>query len=275
MNLNNKFDLHLHSKLSDGQSTREELLIKLINEGFKYVSFTDHNISDGCESILNDRITIINGVEIDCFYENKKIHMLGYGIKDNSKINLTMNQVSKINDTICRNMIRIINRKHDNIITKSDLKIYDNTFITKRNIATILLSKFPDKNIDYVYNNFIGSKSETYIKQEKMDVVDSINLIYASGGIPILAHPITIYRQCANDIEFETIIQELKNNGLIGMEIVNPKNPKDFQQYLLSVCVKYELIYTAGSDYHGLAQDYTNLHEYDEKYLFPLLQKVR
>ena len=54
-----KYDLHVHSTLSDGISSREELIKSAMNNDILYISFTDHNI---CESITtsHDNITIID-----------------------------------------------------------------------------------------------------------------------------------------------------------------------------------------------------------------------
>lgn len=269
-----KFDLHLHSNLSDGVATRDELISKMLSDDIKYISFTDHNVICECDNEVTDKITIINGVELDCTYENKKIHMLGYGVQNNIVIENALIDIAKRNDKICREMIEILNKKYNNIITSNDIKLFDNKLIKKRDIAVLLLNKFHGKNIDFVYNNFIGSKSGTYIRQEKLNALEVINLFSSVSAVSILAHPMTLYKQCVNDDEFEKIIKILKFNGLDGLEIVNPKNPEFFQDYLIKIGNKYDLIFTAGSDYHGIADNYSNSID-NEVYLIPLLNKIR
>lgn len=77
-----KIDLHMHSNISDGTDTPEELLSKIRQEKIDVFSLTDHDDIEGCESIRK-KITdkdpfFINGVEFSCMDENGKYHILGY-----------------------------------------------------------------------------------------------------------------------------------------------------------------------------------------------------
>ena len=267
-----KFDLHLHSNLSDGASSRAELVQQMIINNVQFISFTDHNIAKKYDADDN-RINIINGTELDCTYNKKKIHMLGYGATNNIIIEEQLKKIAKKNDKICREMILALNEKHGEIITPNDMIYFENKLIKKRDIAVLLLNKFNGKDINFIYNNFIGSKSDTYIYQEKLDVRTVLKLLNSANAVSVLAHPMTLYRQCSSPFEFEEIIAVLKSMGLDGMEIINPKNPKQFQDYLLYLGNKYDLIFTAGSDFHGHSYEYSKAID-DIAYLCPLLNKI-
>lgn len=268
-----KYDLHVHSTLSDGISSREELIKSAMNNDILYISFTDHNI---CESITtsHDNITIIDGIEIDCNYGSKKIHLLAYGINDLKKINEYLKQIKLENDYICRTAIKTLEHKYGIVISDSDISKYTNDLLNKRIIAKILLDKFNTDDVDYIYKNFIGSRSQSYIVQKKLQVKEAIELLKSLNSIIVLAHPITLFNQCSSINEFEAIMKNLFCYGLNGLEVINPKNTVEFSKYLEENRLFNDFIKTAGTDYHGNAEDYIGINYGSEKYLAPLLKAL-
>ena len=271
MNIN--YDLHVHSTLSDGISSREDLIKSALNNNILYLSFTDHNI---CESIttLSGNITIIDGIEIDCNCGSKKIHLLAYGINDLKKINEHLRQIKLENDYICRTAIKTLEYKYGITISDNDIRKYTNDLLNKRIIAKILLDKFNTDDVDFIYKNFIGSRSQSYIVQKKLQVEEAINLLKSLNSIVVLAHPITLLNQCSSINEFESIIKEFLYYGLDGLEVINPKNTIEFSKYLEENRLFSDFIKTAGTDYHGIAEDYKGVNYGGKKYLTPLLKAL-
>jgi hypothetical protein len=72
-----------------------------------------------------------------------------------------------------------------------------------------------------------------------------VALITKAGGLPVLAHPLTV-----NDPE--VMIAELKTAGLVGLEVHYNGYTEDERNSLARLAEKYDLIATGGSDYHGL-----------------------
>ena len=271
--MNVRFDLHVHSTLSDGASSRNDIIKTAINNNVSYISFTDHNI---CESSFNlaSGIKIIDGIEIDCVFEGKKIHLLAYGINDLKKINDILRKINLENDYICRLAIKILEQKYRIIISDNDIKKYTKDLLNKRIIAKILLEKFNTEDIDFVYRNFIGSRSQTYIRQKKLQLKETIDFLKSLNSILVLAHPITLFNQCSSINEFESMLKNFFSYGLDGLEVINPKNTIDFSDYLEHNIVFSDFIKTAGTDYHGVAEKYRGINYGNEKYLTPLLKRL-
>lgn len=268
-----KYDLHVHSTLSDGISSREELIKSAMNNDISCISFTDHNI---CESITSsyDNITIIDGIEIDCNYGDKKIHLLAYGINDLKKLNEYLKEIKLENDYICRIAIKTLEHKYGIVISDSEISKYTKDLLNKRIVAKILLDKFNTDDINYIYKNFIGSRSHSYIVQKKLKVKETIDLLKSLNSIVVLAHPITLFNQCSSINEFESILKTLFCYGLNGVEVINPKNTVEFSKYLEKNRLFSEFIKTAGTDYHGDAESYNGINYGSEKYLSPLLKAL-
>ena len=76
-------DLHIHSSVSDGTDTPEEILAKVREAGVKVFSLTDHDAVKGC-GVIRPLLEpgdpfFLNGVEFSCKDEQGAYHILGYG----------------------------------------------------------------------------------------------------------------------------------------------------------------------------------------------------
>jgi len=83
-----KVNLHIHTNLSDGILTPEEVIRKAKDTNLKLISITDHNTVEAYKNnnYSNiDGLTIITGVEFDCWYKLNLLHILGYGIDINNE----------------------------------------------------------------------------------------------------------------------------------------------------------------------------------------------
>lgn len=108
-------NLHIHSNNSDGECDFDDLIEQAQKLGLKYISITDHNCVKGYKTSKYkdnppENLTIIKGVEFDCFYKMSLLHILGYGIDiDNPKINAlcAKNEQEQKND-----IIRLFKSRH-------------------------------------------------------------------------------------------------------------------------------------------------------------------
>lgn len=75
-----KVDLHIHTSASDGEYSIEQLANRLFELNVDYVSFTDHEHLTSCE--ISCFYPIINGIELYADYFGTEVHILGYGMKN-------------------------------------------------------------------------------------------------------------------------------------------------------------------------------------------------
>ena len=87
--MGNFIDLHMHSAFSDdAEYTPTELVRQCKEAGIKVMSITDHNSARGSLEAKTEAkrhgIKYITGIEIECSFKGKNLHLLGYGIDENS-----------------------------------------------------------------------------------------------------------------------------------------------------------------------------------------------
>lgn len=101
-----KIDLHIHSKFSsDGQLDVKEILDLSKEQNIKCISITDHNSVRAIDEAMtygkSIGINVLPGIELDCDFNGKSIHLLGYGFDhkdpifeqiENDSLNLSLKE---------------------------------------------------------------------------------------------------------------------------------------------------------------------------------------
>lgn len=256
-------DLHTHTIYSDGALTPEELIKKAAKNNISIISITDHDSTEGCllarEYLKENKVELIDGVELSCYYNGIEIHILGYGIDIDSediKKHLNLFRIARIHraEKIVQKLKKLgITVNFDLILEKAGPAP-----ITRPHIAAVL------KDLGYVLNSkeafvsFLGDGAPAWEPKANFSYQEAIKLINTSGGIAVLAHPAFYIEQ--------SVLYKMINAGLDGIEVVHPMHNEDMQRYYRRIANQYWLIETGGSDYHGT-------REYEEdifgKYVVP------
>lgn len=255
-----KVDLHLHTNLSDGLISPEEVVVKAKNSDCKIISITDHELLNEYD-VLADKydIDIISGLEFNTSISN--LHLLGYAVKNFELVDEVMQDLRMKNEMVCLEVIELL-RKDGFVISVELIKRYlqeinlDYTILDKRKLVKYLMHMGYSNSIVGTYETLIGKKQKYYVPNEKLSPEEIINLIDKSGGYAVLAHPSTVTRD--KDV-FLKILNKLKEIGLFGIEVVNEKMKLCETEYYQSLAQKYNLLETYGSDFHNPDTDYIGI----------------
>jgi len=246
-------DLHVHSYCSDGEESLQSLLATAIGKGFSAFSITDHNYISPEQRYIQkiadkQGILFIQGVEASCVDRktNTSLHILGYSNSfDIEKINKRMFPIIKGYNDRAKKIIEKLNRKYTTGFEFEEIKKEVPSIYVSRNYLAQRLSRF------------LGDKlapkellSEVFIKENNSwmpDVQEAIKIIKENNGFAILAHPGNLI----NNNQFDNLIRRLIGFGLDGVEVYTPKHTTDIIDILKKIAKRYNLILTAGSDWHG------------------------
>ncbi len=133
-----------------------------------------------------------------------------------------------------------------------------------------LYNKLPYEQAYQLLNKLISDVSNSNDKIPKPSSIEAIKMIKKAGGLAILAHP-AYY--ALKSINLDTMLKELKKEGLDGIEVNYPyhyNSPELFPAYsdeqkiiinLEKLAEEYKLLKTSGSDSHTKEQlIYNNNH---------------
>ena len=246
-----KVDLHLHSTASDGRFPPAEVVRKAVEKGLTFISLTDHDNVDGIVPALEaarafPRLKVIPGVEISTDIPNGEVHMLGYFIDyDNRDLQAKLERARNSRRERAQGMVAKLKNLGVHIDWARVQEIAGTGTIARPHIAHAMLEKGYVSSPKEAFIKYIGRNGPAYVERQKMTPIEAVALILQAGGLPVLAHPLTM-----NDSE--AVIIELKPAGLVGIEAYYNGYTAGETGMLVSLAKKYNLITSGGSDYHGM-----------------------
>lgn len=92
------------------------------------------------------------------------------------------------------------------------------------------------------------SPETTYITKRRISLQDLLDTVHSAGGVVSLAHPIHVESELD---KLELFIEELANAGLDAIEVAHPSANREEQDWLSTIAIKYNLLTTFGTDFHG------------------------
>jgi len=246
-----RVDLHIHSAVSDGKFSPAELARKSAEAGLTVIALVDHDNIDGIAPALEAAknfpwLKVIPGVEISTDIPQGELHMLGYFIDHTDRELLAfLERMRESRRKRARGMLAKLAALGLNIEWERVREIAGSGSVGRPHIAQALLEKGYITSMKEAFNKYIGWGGPAYVEREKISPKGAVEVILHSKGLPVLAHPLTID-------DPETLIIELKENGLVGIEAYYKDYTREEVERLVSLAEKYSLIATGGSDYHGL-----------------------
>ena len=120
--------------------------------------------------------------------------------------------------------------------------------IGRPHFAAFLLKNKLVKNINQAFIRYLGVGKPLYVPKEGLFFDEAAEIIRESGGIPILAHPISLYIAWGRLPDF---IKILKDMGLAGLEAWHPTAKPGSCRRLEALAESLGIYVTEGSDYHG------------------------
>jgi predicted metal-dependent phosphoesterase TrpH len=246
-----KIDLHVHTNCSDGKYSPAEIIKQAAACGLTVIAITDHDTVAGIVPALEaarvfPRLRVIPGVEISTEANSGEIHLLGYFLNyTDQNLQATLERMRNSRLYRAQNMIAKLRNLGVYIDWQRVQKIAGSGAIGRPHIAQAMLEKGYITTFREAFNKYIGREGPAYVEREKITPVEAVHLILKAGGLPVLAHPNTVS-------DPETAIVDLKEAGLAGVETYYDSYTAEEIGTLVAMAVKYDLITTGGSDYHGM-----------------------
>ncbi|BAU22431.1 phosphoesterase [Caldimicrobium thiodismutans] len=246
-------DLHTHSTASDGTYSPSELVHLAKKEGLKALALTDHDTLQGLKEAYEtsqvEGLEFLCGVEISIKIEGPgHFHLLGYFLTPEiPSLETTLLSLQKARDK--RNKLMLEKLQALGIdITLEELENIAQGEIGRPHFAKLLIQKGVVKTFQEAFDRYLKKGAPAYVPKALLTPEEGINKILQSGGIPVLAHPITLK---LNEKELSNYLAKLKELGIKGVEVYYSEHSKTFTEFLYTVAKRLDLLITGGSDFHG------------------------
>jgi predicted metal-dependent phosphoesterase TrpH len=262
-------DLHTHSNVSDGDLSPSLLIKEAVKQGLFAIALTDHDTIKGLESARTaaaeeaapENFKFIPGIEININWNGKsapgapgvgpggEFHLLGLGINSPTPSFIAaVEQLSRRREARNR---EILEKMHELSIEASWdelIKLSGGHSVGRPHFAALLVKLKIVKNIDQAFDRYLGAGKPLYVPKEGMVFEEAVSLIRESGGIPVLAHPISLYVAWGR---LPDLVKVLKDMGLMGLEAWHPTTKPGSCRRLEALAKSLGLYVTEGSDFHG------------------------
>ena len=250
-------DLHVHTTASDGQYSPTDIIGKAKEKNIKIIAITDHDTVSGLEegkiAAKKADITLVPGIELNIkaapLNINGEFHLLGLGLKNVSS-SLTDLIEEIINNRLERNQEIIKKIQADGFdLTLEEMEAdFPNTVLGRPHFAAELVKKKIVKTRQVAFDKYLAKGRPWYVTRIGADLDDAIEAIKDSGGVPVIAHPMSLYLSWG---KLPDVLQDFYKRGVQGLEAFHPGARVTECLRLEELGRKIGYFITAGSDFHG------------------------
>lgn len=241
-----KVDMHIHSTISDGSYTMEEIVEMAEKKKLDAIVITDHDTLSHAQKLPeSNKVKVMAGIEVSAYDYDRdyRVHVLGYGIQNPDIVEKVVHPTLEARHANSLRQIEILNEQGFGIDIDR-IKKADGKYIYKQHIMDWLVNKGQVKELfgEFYYRTF-KNNGMCHFDIEYINPLMAIKAIKDAGGYAVLAHS-------GQQQNFE-LIPQLVNAGLDGLEINHHANAEKDKVIIREYADKYNLFLTGGSDCHG------------------------
>jgi hypothetical protein len=210
-------------------------------------------------------LEVLPSVEFTTFLDGRELHILSYFVDIDAPTVLgQLARIREFDEARSREIASVL--WHIGVdVTYEEAKALSPNAVPKcsvlvraamtngRNVGLPLLKEYVDgSKSDQPYHNFfldyMRPGKPAYVEPlMRYSTTEAMTVIRTNGGLPVLAHA----GGSLNLPGDSKIIDDLRANGLSGLEVYSSYHTERDEAFLLSYCEQYNLAVTAGSDFHG------------------------
>ncbi len=244
------YDLHVHTRASDGEDAPETVILKAVEAGLSGLAITDHDTLAGlgpAQHFIEENrleIDLIPGIELNTDYDSDDLHILGYFINfSNGCLQNRLDDIRAQRYARAEKIIALLQDMGINITFDQVQAAAQGELIGRPHIARVLCDNGYANSQAEAFQRYIERGRPAYVPRYKFSPLEAIELIKQSGGIAVLAHP--------GLIKDRSKIYDSIQYGIEGLEVFYPEHTEAQMLEFANLADEYDLLITGGSDYHG------------------------
>jgi len=250
-----RIDLHTHTNRSDGTDSPADLIRRAHEAGIDVLGLTDHDTTEGwseaADAARRTGVRLVRGIEISTRYAGAGVHLLAY-LPDPDHPGLVA-ELDRVLDGRNSRLPAILERL-DALgidIAASDVRRLagDAAALGRPHVADALVERGVVENRDEAFARYLGPGGPAYVDRYAADLVATIGLVTAAGGVSVIAHP-WAGRHDHQALD-EAGLSALKAAGLAGVEVDHQDHDTAARAELHRLAQRLDLVATGSSDYHG------------------------
>ncbi len=261
------YDLHCHSKVSDGTLSPADLVARAAERGVKVLALTDHDDIDGLvaarAAAAQRGIAFINGVEISVTWRTYTVHVVGLGIDPAYPPLIEgLRSVRSGRGERARKMSDELAKVGIGGALQGAYQYAENkNMIGRTHFARFLVESGKCKDVKSVFSHYLVKGKPGYVSHQWAAMQDAVSWVRSSGAIAVLAHPgrYMVGRISMGKKTMHELLADFVACGGQAVEVVSgshtPEQYAEFARY----ADEFKLLCSCGSDFHGPGESYRDL----------------
>lgn len=260
-------DLHLHSSVSpDGEISPRGLAELCCQHGVTLAALTDHNSIAGTEEFIwrsaQLGVRAISGIELDCTFGDRTLHVLGYGIHIADMTLLhALQEVQARQKAAGMRLLDTVETLGIHFDRKRVLDLAGDSMVCAEQIACDALPRPENWQHPLLkpllkgdapaactplqfYQTLCAPGKPAYVPVEYMTAEQAIQLLHDAGGLAVLAHP-------GASLSNPTLPDALMQLPFDGIEAFSSYHTAAQAAGYAVQAQARGLLLTGGSDFHG------------------------
>ncbi len=245
-----RLDLHVHTTASDGSLEPGEVVRAAATGGLGLIAITDHDTTAGfpeAERVAKESgVRVVPAVEVSTTHDGHDVHVLGYFVDPFSPALLAhRKRAVTLRRARMQSIVSHLRKAGCGVGMEAVLAAAGpgHRMLARPHLATALVRAGYARSVGDAFHRYIGDHCPAFVPTDLLDPQQGIELILASGGAPVWAHP--------PDDLLRPLLPVLIEAGLVGLEVYRPGVPPARLRSLLQHARATGLLVTGGSDWHG------------------------
>ena len=247
-------DLHVHTVISDGTFSPQQVVQLASKRGLKAIAVTDHDAVGGVAPAQEEGqrlgIEVVSGVELSARSDRGILHILGYFVRiDEPDL---LESLAFLSRGRRERIPRILSRLEQNDVFVSNDEVESEAIggvPGRPHVAAIMLRKGYVSALQEAFDRYLKKGAPAYVEKAKLAPQEAIEVLRKAGGVPVLAHPYSLGQEDPHRLE--GVIRGLMDYGLMGVEAYYPRHTPSQTRLFLDLARRLDLVVTGGSDFHG------------------------
>ena len=244
-------DFHTHTTASDGALSPSELFSRAVDRGLTALAVTDHDTLAGwqtAQALQNQGVALVCGVELSCQWGGATIHVVGLNVDaDSGELLEALDQLQQLRRDRAEKIAAKLERLGAVGALAGAQALAGEAAICRPHFAHWLVSEGYMPSVSRAFDKWLGNGKPGDIKTPWPALADTVAVIVAAGGVPILAHPLK-YRFTRTKLR--ALCDAFSVAGGVAVEIVNGRQSDAEITQLKRLAVDKNLSVSLGSDFH-------------------------
>lgn len=248
-----EFDLHTHSRCSDGSTSPAENVRLAAAAGLAGLALTDHDTFDGweeaAEQAARSGVELVPGVELSTEVGGLSLHLLGYWVDpEHPALSAECRRLRGERERRAAGTVQRLSQLGVHIELDRVHQIAGGAPVGRPHIAAAMVEAGAVPSLRDAFDDYLADGGPAYVAKRAVPPAEGVALIVAAGGVAVLAHP----GLGSRDAEVtDVLLDRLIDAGMAGVEADHPGHDPVTRGRWRGIAAMHGLEVTGSSDFHG------------------------